>query len=145
MFADASLNGVGGALCVYRNSSWIPCGFFSRQLLIREKNYAILDLEALALLATIQHFHYYLSGKYFKAFYYRSQTTCQYLNGQPPSSRLLRWKIKVSEYHFDLLHISGEANPIADALSRQSWNSSPDEDVSLKKLEEASLKEGEVW
>ncbi len=88
IFSDASTSGVGGTLCVYRDLQWLPCSFYSRQLLPRERNYAILDLEALALLATIHHFHYYLSGVYFKAFT-DHKPLINILNGQPPSARLL--------------------------------------------------------
>ena len=129
-----------GTLCVYRDLQWLPCNFYSRQLLPRERNYAIYDLEALALLATIHHFHYYLSGVYFKAFT-DHKPLINILNGQPPSARLLRWKIKLSDYHFDIIHIAGEVNSVADALSRQSWTSmenlrSPSEAASRSSISE---------
>ncbi len=117
IFSDASTSGVGDTLCVYRDLQWLLCSFYSRQLLPRERNYAILDLEALALLATIHHFHYYLYGVYFKAFT-DHKPLINILNGQPPSARLLRWKIKLSDYHFDIIHIAGEVNSVDDALSR---------------------------
>ncbi len=122
IFSDASTTGIGGTLCVYRDSQWQPCSFYSRQLFPRERNYAILDLEALALLATVRHFHYYLSGVYFKAFT-DHKPLINILDGQPPSARLLRWKIKLADYHFDFIHIAGEVNSVADALSRQSCSS----------------------
>ncbi len=120
VFTDASYQGIGGSLCVYRNNTWTPCSFYSRQLLPREKNYAIIDLEALALLATATHFHFYLSGRFFKAFTDHSPLV-NIINGQPPSARLCRWKHVLSDYHFELIYIKGEVNSEADALSRQSW------------------------
>lgn len=125
VFTDASCSGIGGSLCVFRDSDWIPCAFYSRQLLPREKNYSIVDLEALALLSTIVHFHFYLSGRFFKAFTDHSALT-NIIDGQPPSARLCRWKQKLAEYHFELCYIKGSTNSVADALSRQSWPS-PDE------------------
>ncbi len=55
---------------------------------------------ASALLATVHHFHYYLSGVYFKAFT-DHKPLINILDGQPPSARFLRWKIKLADYHFD--------------------------------------------
>ncbi len=121
VYCDASYQGIGGALCVFRDDKWMPCSFYSRQLLPRERNYPIIDLEALALLCTVQHFHFYLSGRYFKVFTDHSPLV-DIINGQAPSSRLIRWKHKLMDYDFDLHHIEGKDNPLADALSRQSWN-----------------------
>ncbi len=120
VLTDASYQGIGGSLCVYRNNTWTPCSFYSRQLLPREKNYAIIDLKVLALLATVTHFHFYLSGRFFKAFTDHSPLV-NIINGQPPSARLCRWKHVLSDYHFELIYIKGEVNSVADALSRHSW------------------------
>ncbi len=119
VFCDASFLGIGGTLCVFRDDNWIPAEFYSRQLSPAEKNYAILDLEAAALLATIEHFRYQLAGRFFKAFTDHRPLT-NILTGQAPSSRLTRWKIRLMEYNFEIHHVEGVANPVADALSRQS-------------------------
>ncbi len=123
VYCDASLSGLGGTLCVFRNNTWSPAEFYSRQLTKAEKNYSILDLEAAALLATVEHFRYLLAGRYFKAFT-DHRPLIDIIRGPAPSSRLTRWKIRLMEFHFDLYHVNGEANAVADALSRQSW--SPD-------------------
>ncbi len=44
VFTDASYSGVGGSLCVYRDSTWITCAFYSPQLLSRENNYSVMPL-----------------------------------------------------------------------------------------------------
>ncbi len=65
VFSDASYAGIGGTLCVRRDDDWIPASFYSRQLSPAERNYGILDLEATALLATIEHFRLDLAGRFF--------------------------------------------------------------------------------
>ncbi len=122
VFTDASFSGVGGTLCVYRNSDWIPAEFYSRQLSKAEKNYSILDLEAAALLATVERFRFHLAGKFFKVFT-DHRPLVNIINGQAPSSRLTRWKIRLLEYTFEIQHIDGSGNKVADAMSRQSWPS----------------------
>ncbi len=120
LYTDASTRGIGGVLCVYRNNSWTPVSFYSRQLLPREANYAVTDLEALALLASVQHFRFYQDGRYFKVFT-DHKALLGIINGCPPSARLCRWKEKLADYHFDVFHVKGESNLAADALSRQDW------------------------
>ncbi len=68
IFVDASTAGVGGVLCVYRSNEWKPVSFYSKQLLPRESRYSATEIEALALLTTVEHFAYYLRGVEFTAF-----------------------------------------------------------------------------
>ncbi len=68
VFVDASTTGVGGVLCMSRDDTWMPTAFYSRQLQSRESKYSATELEALALLTTIEHFSYYLSGREFVAY-----------------------------------------------------------------------------
>ena len=65
LVTDASGLGVGGVLQVKRNDQWEAAAFFSRHLKGAEQRYSATELEALALVATIQHFGYYLYGKQF--------------------------------------------------------------------------------
>ncbi len=74
VFSDASLCGIGGVLCVSRYHCWVPCSFFSRQLLPREQKFAATELEALALLETLEHFKLYLAKKRFRCLYRPSST-----------------------------------------------------------------------
>ncbi len=104
---------------IYMNSSWTPCSFYSWQLQPRETKYAAVDLEVLALLNSVRHFLFYLSGRFFKVFT-DHKALVDIIAGNPPSSRLSRWKEKLSEYRFDLIHVSGKNSPVAEALSRQS-------------------------
>ncbi len=120
VFSDASLCGIGGVLCVTRSDAWMPCSFFSRQLLSREQKFSATELEALALLETIEHFKLYLAGRDFVAFT-DHQALSGVLDGVPPSSKLARWKHKLAEYSVNIVYIKGAQNPVADSLSRQGW------------------------
>ncbi len=40
----------------------MPVSFYFRQLILRERNYPIVELEALAVLASVEHFCFYLFG-----------------------------------------------------------------------------------
>ncbi len=124
VFSDASLYGIGGVLCVSRSQCWVPCSFFSRQLLPREQKFAATELEALALLETVEHFKLYLAGRDFVA-YTDHQALLGILEGVPSSAKLTdgntNWKHKLEDYSISIVYIKGEQNPVADALSRQGW------------------------
>ncbi len=120
VFTDASGKGVGGCLCIYRQDSWVPIAFYSRQLQRREEHYPIVELEALAVLATIEHFRFYLSGQHFTVFTDHSALV-NIFHGTPPTAKLARWLEKLSDFDMDIVHIKGSTNYVADALSRQSW------------------------
>jgi hypothetical protein len=77
----------------------------------------VTDKELLAVIKSVEHFRHYLLGKSFtlrtdhKALQYMWSTT-------NPSSKLLRWSLKLQEYSFTPEYIKGEKN-VADGLSRQ--------------------------
>ncbi len=104
VFSDASLCGIGGVLCVSRFQCWVPCSFFSRQLLPREQKFAATELEALALLETVEHFKLYLAGRDFAA-YTDHQALLGILEGVPSSAKLTRWKHKLETQTGGLLHL----------------------------------------
>ncbi len=124
MFSDASTTGIGGALCVCRNDIWMPCSSFSRKLIPRERKFSATELEALALLETVEHFSLYLFTDH--------QALSGILDGIPSSSKLTRWKLKLADYDIVIEHIKGLHNPIADSLSWQGWSEpdSPSQDDS---------------
>ena len=62
---DASGTGVGSVLTVSRDGSEHPVAYYSRKLSPAEKNYSVTELEALAVVASIQHFDVYLYGTTF--------------------------------------------------------------------------------
>lgn len=96
----------------------IQCFFFSKKFNIHQRNYSVIEKEALALILAIQHFEVYLgSGSPIKVmtdhnpliFLQRSRTTNQ---------RLMRWSLFLQSYPLQIHHIKGKENVLADALSR---------------------------
>ncbi len=58
LYTDASTRGIGSSLCIFRDGEWMPVSFYSCQLIPRERNYPIMELEVLA---SVEHFRFYLS------------------------------------------------------------------------------------
>ena len=65
---DASGLGIGGVLQVKREGWWEAAAFCTWQTRGAEQRYSATELEALALVETVEHFSYYLYGKLFSVF-----------------------------------------------------------------------------
>ena len=76
LVTDASGLGIGGVLQVRRHGSWKAAAYFSRQLRGPEQRYLATELEALAVVESINHFNYYLYGHAF----------CVYRPQAPPAA-----------------------------------------------------------
>jgi len=94
-----------------------PIAFASRTLNEHELNYSAIEKELLAVVWATQYFRPYIYGRKFVI--NSDHKPLQWLhNLKEPNSKLQRWKIKLNEYDFDIKHISGKENKVADALSR---------------------------
>ena len=122
LFTDASGIGIGAVLMQPDDEGHLhPIAYFSRQLTIHEANYPACELEMLAVVAAMEHFHVYTDGRHVDV--YSDQQSLQYLFGvNNPSSRLYRWRIRLSPYDYTVHHRAGKINQAADALSRAPVN-----------------------
>ena len=94
-----------------------PAAFHSRKFTTSQLHYPVHELELLAVVDAVESFHPQLYGTRFtvgtdnKALsYYLSQTHLPY--------RPTRWRMYLQSYDFDIIHIPGRNNVLADALSR---------------------------
>ena len=118
---DASDVGIGGVLSQNDEAQEDrPVAFFSRKLLSREKNYATMEKECLAIVETIKHFSVYLTGVPFTVV--TDHSCLRYLNQmRDTGGRLTRWALVLQLYNYVVHHRPGGENANADGLSRQAW------------------------
>ncbi|KAF9762051.1 Retrovirus-related Pol polyprotein from transposon 17.6 [Nosema granulosis] len=114
---DASEIGMGAILSqINEKGQERMISAFSKNFDKHQKNYSVTDKELLAVVKSIEHYRHYLLGKEFllktdhKALTYLWET-------KPPTSRLLRWAMKLQEFKFRVEYIKGEDNA-ADGYSR---------------------------
>jgi hypothetical protein len=114
---DASGLAIGSVLSQGELGSDLPIAFASRQLTPAELNYDTAEKEMLAIVWSVRHFRPYLYGMDFKI--YTDHRNLQWLfDKTDPSSRLVRWRIDLSEIKHKIIYKPGKINTNADALSR---------------------------
>jgi hypothetical protein len=116
---DASGEGLGAVLSQGDLGKDLPVAFASRTLNQAEKNYSTTEKELLAIVWGMRYFRPYLYGKQFLVVTDHKPLTW-IMNVKDPGSLLLRWRIKLEEYDYEVVYRKGTLNTNADALSRNS-------------------------
>lgn len=94
-----------------------PVAFDSMQLKGTEKNYPVHEKELLAIVRALKKWRSDLLG--IPIVIYTDHRTLQNFDSQRDlSRRQLRWQELMSQYDMEIIYIPGEANTVADALSR---------------------------
>lgn len=114
---DASNNAIGGILSQGTVGKDLPISYVSRLLNKAEQNYSTIERELLAIVYCVNHFRPYLFGRKFQLV--TDHKPLVWLNSvKDPTSRLVRWRLKIAEYDYEVIYKAGKINANADALSR---------------------------
>ena len=116
---DASDAGAGAVLLqVDQKEVERPVSYFSKKFKGYQRNYSVIEKEALALVLALQHFDVYV-GSGCTLVVYTDHNPLTFLRSlQNPNQWLMRWALFLQPYHLDIRHIKGRDNLVADALSR---------------------------
>ena len=129
---DASIQGLGAILSqVQEDGKCHPVSYASRALSPQERNYSITELETLAVVWAMGHFHKYLYGHNVMVFtdYAAVKAVLQAPN---PSGKHAQWWTKVygsGVKNVQIIYRAGKENLNADTLSRQPYSPAPKEGV----------------
>ncbi len=116
---DASQVGAGAVLLQGDDRGVLrPVSFFSKKFNNYQRNYSVIEKEALSLIWALQHFHVYV-GAGGPTVIYTDHNPLTFLSSlRCPNQRLMRWSLFLQAYDLEIRHIKGTDNDIADALSR---------------------------
>ena len=119
IMADASDWAVGAVLQQYIDGGWRPITYFSKKLRPAETRYSTFDRELLAIYLAIKHFRYFVEGReFFVLTDHKPLTFALSTHSDKYTPRQTRHLDFISQFTADIRHVSGSANPVADALSR---------------------------
>jgi len=141
---DSSQFAIGSILSQGILGQDLPIAYASRTLNKAEQAYSTTEKELLSIVWAVKHFRTYLLGREFKIFTDQQPLTWLF-NVKDPGSRLMRWRLKLAEYNYEVAYKPGVTNTNADALSRidgvniiriRSQTSQEDKSITLKSFEE---------
>uniref|UniRef100_A0A9J8CAA1 ribonuclease H n=1 Tax=Cyprinus carpio carpio TaxID=630221 RepID=A0A9J8CAA1_CYPCA len=114
---DASDAGLGAVLSQVQEGEEHPVIYISRKLSPAERNYAVVEKEALAIKWAVLELRYYLLGRKFTLV--TDHAPLQWMaRSKDTNARVTRWFLALQDFHFEVRHRAGAANANADGLSR---------------------------
>lgn len=99
------------------NGEYHPMGYFSRALLPSEKNYFVTEIEVLGVVWVITHLRAYLEGMDIVVLC-DTRALMSLLMTNSPNQRIYRWRLRFSEFTYEIRHKPGSEHRVADSLSR---------------------------
>jgi transposase InsO family protein len=114
---DASNSGLGAVLSQGTIGNDLPVAYASRSLSTSESHYTTSEKELLSIVWATKYFRPYLYGRRFKIIS-DHKPLVWIMNVKDPGSRLMRWRIHLEEFDYEIMYRRGSQNSNADALSR---------------------------
>ena len=112
---DASDYGVEAICYQVIDSKIVPINFMSKSLSAQECNWTTTEKECFAVVYALRKFEYLLRDVHFTLL--TDHRNLIYIDSET-SQKVKRWKLAIQQYDFDIQHIPGRLNQIADGFSR---------------------------
>ena len=114
---DALEKAVGGAILQKHGTIYHPVAYHSQTLRRHQLSWPIWEKEAFALVSCVEKWRFYLEGNQFTVETDNS-VVASLMKTKNPQKRVARWVTTLQEFNFEIKHIRGESNKLADILSR---------------------------
>ena len=113
---DASKVGIGGMLFQYDNNKKVlPISFVSKSFDKTQMNWSTIEQEAYAIYYCVNKLDHYLRGH---AFILETDHRNLVWMGKSSTPKVIRWRLNLSDFDYEIKHIKGIDNKVADGLSR---------------------------
>ena len=140
METDASDKAIAGTLLQHGR----PVAFFSRSLTSSELGHHIVEKEAYAIIECVRKWRHFLAGRHFTIITDQRAVSFMFstcLKGKIKNDKIMRWRMELLPFSFDIQHRPGSENVTADALSRGSCGAVT-HTMDLKSLHDALIHPG---
>lgn len=114
---DASNYALGAVLSQIQNGIERPIAFGSRTLNKTEINYSTTEKEALAIMWAVDKYKPFLYGNKFLLITDHKPLT--FIKSSFKNSKILRWRLELENFDYEVKYREGKTNVVADALSRE--------------------------
>ena len=118
---DASNFAIGAVLSQGPIGKDRPVAFASRTLTKTEEKYSVIEKELLAIAWACKYFRPYLFGKKFTLFTDHKPLTYMF-SLKDPNDKMIRWRLRLEEFDYEVKYRPGKQNVVADGLSRIKTN-----------------------
>lgn len=112
---DASDFAIGAVLSQGSIGKDRPIAYASRTLNKTEERYSTIEKELLAIVWALKEFRHYLYGRKFKLYTDHQPLTYSLTNA---NNKIIRWRLALEEFDYEIIYKPGKQNVVADALSR---------------------------
>ena len=121
LHVDACSYAVGAVLSQHdREGILRPVGFFSKKFTDTQYRWDTYEKELFSIVAALEHWSWHLRNSRHEVVIHTDHRSLEKLLQQPRlSGKQTRWLLFLSLYKFQLVYVAGEANVVADALSRR--------------------------
>lgn len=120
LMTDAS-NTCAGAVLQQKtpNGHWKPLGFYSKKFNEAQQKYSTFDRELLSIYMAVKYFRRMCEGQDLIIYTdHKPLTGALTANSKNETPRRTRYLEYIGQFTTNIQHVPGEANPVADALSR---------------------------
>src|SRR6201996_6426791 len=112
---------IGAVLSQDQGKGDQPIAYLSKKLSSTEQNWPAHEQELCAVVYALKHWKYYLLGSRFDV-YTDSIALKTIMTQKNLSRKQFRWVMELQEFlPFNVIHVSGKRNVVADALSRHAY------------------------
>lgn len=110
----------GGAIGAVLSQKGRPIAYHSRTLSASESNQSVIEREALAVVEAVRKWSQYVHS--YRTVILTDQRSVAFIFSSNKSriknEKLIRWRLELSSYHFEIMYREGHLNTLADTLSR---------------------------
>ena len=109
------------AISASLNQNNRPVAFFSRTLNKSETKHSSIEKEAMAIVESIRKWAHFLAGRHFKLITDQRSVAFMYdlkKHSKIKNNKILRWRMELSEFEYDIVYRPGKYNIAADTFSR---------------------------